>query len=93
MERQDMTGRFAFSKAGHDKDTLYVIVKEDGDFLFLADGKGKTLENPKKKRKKHVQPMNDSVDEEILSKLRTGAKLEPEKIKYALRKKRELLGK
>ena len=27
-------GEFAFSKSGHDKDNLYIIIKEDGE-LFI----------------------------------------------------------
>ena len=50
-----MTGFLASSKAGHDKDKIYVIVKEDTEYVWLADGKIKTLEKPKKKRKKHIQ--------------------------------------
>ena len=43
------------SLAGHDKDCVYVVVNEDDSCVYLADGKGKTLEKPKKKNKRHVQ--------------------------------------
>lgn len=52
-----MTGLLATSKAGHDKDSVYVIVKEDGDFVYIADGEGRTVEKPKRKNKKHIQPI------------------------------------
>ncbi|MDO4516846.1 MAG: KOW domain-containing RNA-binding protein [Bacillota bacterium] len=42
------------SAAGHDKGLLFLVVKEEGDFLWLADGKSRKLEAPKKKRRKHV---------------------------------------
>ena len=42
------------SAAGHDKGLLFLVVKEEGDFLWLADGKSRKLETPKKKRRKHV---------------------------------------
>jgi hypothetical protein len=45
----------ARSKAGHDKDEVYVVLSEEGDFLFLANGTTKTKAAPKKKRKKHIQ--------------------------------------
>ncbi len=51
-----MTGRLAFSKAGHDKGKLYVIVREEGDALWLADGRRRGLENPKRKNRRHIQP-------------------------------------
>lgn len=53
-----MTGKFAVSKAGHDKGQLYVIIKEEGDFVYLSDGRLKPIDNPKKKRLKHIQHIN-----------------------------------
>lgn len=50
-----MTGKLAVSLAGHDKNHIYVIVSEENEFVFLADGVFKTMENPKKKNKKHIQ--------------------------------------
>ncbi len=47
--------KFAVSKAGHDKDSIYVIIKEEADMVYLADGRHKPLEKPKKKNKKHIQ--------------------------------------
>lgn len=50
-----MNINLAISTAGHDKGSIYVIVKEEADMYYLADGKCKTLEKPKKKNKKHIQ--------------------------------------
>lgn len=50
-----MTGLLATSKAGHDKDSVYVIIKEEGEYVCLADGEGRTVEKPKRKNKKHIQ--------------------------------------
>ncbi len=41
--------KLAVSRAGHDKDSIYVIVKEEADWVYLADGTCKPLEKPKKK--------------------------------------------
>lgn len=67
-----MTGMFAVSKAGHDKGKLYIIIKEENEYVYLADGRQKPLEAPKKKKKKHIQiikrigkdgcPAADAVD-------------------------------
>lgn len=40
--------------AGHDRGDLFLVLREEGDFLWLVDGKRRTLETPKKKRRKHV---------------------------------------
>ena len=42
------------SAAGHDRGELFLVLREEGDFLWLVDGKGRKLETPKKKRRKHV---------------------------------------
>ena len=47
--------KLAVSRAGHDKDSIYVIVKEEADWVYLADGTCKPLEKPKKKNRKHIQ--------------------------------------
>ena len=54
MERFEI-GMLAVSRAGHDKDCLYVISAIDGEYVYLTDGKVKPLERPKKKKKKHIQ--------------------------------------
>ena len=43
------------SLAGHDKDKLYVVLKQEGSYAILADGKTKTLKDPKKKNHKHLK--------------------------------------
>ena len=47
-------GDIVRSTAGHDKGELFLIVREEGDFVWLTDGKRRRLETPKKKRRKHV---------------------------------------
>jgi hypothetical protein len=48
-------GMLAKAKAGHDKNKIFVILKEDAKYVYLVDGKRRTLDNPKKKNKKHIQ--------------------------------------
>lgn len=49
------TGMLARSKMGHDKGHVYIIMKEEDAYVYLVDGVLKTISNPKKKKKKHVQ--------------------------------------
>lgn len=79
-----MIGQFVTSKAGHDKDTLYVIVAEEGDFVFLCDGRLKRKDAPKRKRRKHIQPISCSVSKELAEAIRCG-KATDEQIKYAVK--------
>lgn len=50
------------SLAGHDKDKLYVVLKQEGSHAILADGKTKTLKDPKKKNLKHLKDTGMYVD-------------------------------
>lgn len=79
-----MIGKFATSKAGHDKTKLYVIMNEDSEYVYLVDGDLKPLDKPKKKRKKHIQIIN-RVDEIIQNKLETGQIIYNEDIKRAIK--------
>lgn len=82
-----MIGMFAFSLAGHDKGQLYIIIREEGEYVYVADGRLKSIENPKRKNKKHIQIMKKDVDAEILSKLQTKQLLYNEEIKRAIKVK------
>ncbi len=52
---ENIVGMLATSMAGHDKDSVYVIIREDGEYIYVADGKSRTVERPKRKNRKHVQ--------------------------------------
>lgn len=80
-----MIGQLATSKAGHDKNTLYVIIAEEDDFAYLCDGRLKPPDRPKKKRLKHIQKINSFVDEKLIYKLQSGEKVYAEEIRYALK--------
>ena len=47
-------GSVVRSAAGHDRGELFLILREEGDFVWLTDGKRRKIETPKKKRRKHV---------------------------------------
>ena len=42
------------SDAGRDKGKLFVVLAVEGEFLLLADGKTRKVENPKRKKRRHV---------------------------------------
>lgn len=48
-------GMLAKSKVGHDKGHLYVIYNVDETYVYLVDGEIRTINKPKKKKRKHVQ--------------------------------------
>ena len=65
-----MIGELAISKAGHDKDRLYMIVGEEEDCVYLCDGRLRGVEHPKKKKKKHIQIIHSSAQDTLLQSIR-----------------------
>ena len=57
-----MIGRIVCSKAGRDKYYFMVVVKSEGNFVFVCDGKERPLERPKRKNKKHLQFTNTVLE-------------------------------
>lgn len=51
-------GMLAKSKAGRDKDCIYVIISVNDEYVYLADGGHRTVCQAKKKNCKHVQPIS-----------------------------------
>lgn len=48
-------GMLAKSKAGHDKGKNYIIYEVDEAYVYLVDGIIRKIENPKRKKRKHMQ--------------------------------------
>ena len=62
------------STAGNDKGELFYVIDEDEVFLMLANGKDRTLDKPKRKKRKHIQKVLRS-ETRVAEKLRNGDKV------------------
>lgn len=62
------------SLAGRDKGQFFFVVDTNGDFVLIADGKGRKLETPKRKKRKHIQKVLQA-DSRVAEKIRTGDKV------------------
>ena len=80
-----LTGYFACSRAGHDNGKVYIIMKEEAEYVYLSDGDCKTSAKPKKKNKKHIQIIKKDADEILRQRLLNGEQLKEEEIKHAVR--------
>ena len=60
-----MNLRLAKSLCGHDKNEIYVVYREENDFVYLINGKTKTIEKPKRKNQRHIQIIKN-LPEEII---------------------------
>ena len=43
-----MVGKLAVSLAGHDKGSIFLVIREDGDVIWLADGISRLYQSPKR---------------------------------------------
>ena len=81
-----MLGEFATSKAGHDKDRLYMIVGEEGECVYLCDGRLRGVEHPKKKKKKHIQIIHSSAQDTLIQIIKQNLPGERDEIDRQIRK-------
>lgn len=77
-------GSLVRSLAGHDKDSLFIIIKQDADYVYLADGKTRGLGKQKRKKKKHMQEVQ-CKNEALQKKLMSGEHVTDEEIKYFIK--------
>jgi len=84
MSERCQFAQFASSKAGHDKNQLYIILDASDDYVYVVDGRLKTLEKPKRKNVKHVQIINH-IDMELVRKRKNNEIISNEDIKKAIK--------
>ena len=62
------------STAGHDKGSLFYVIATDEGFLYLANGKDRSLDKPKLKKRKHVKKVL-RAETRVAARLRPGDKV------------------
>ena len=77
-------GQIVFSRAGRDKGRYFIIIdKSDEDYVLISDGDLRRLENPKKKKIKHLIFTNKQVEDLFNKKTKlTNADLKKALIEY-----------
>lgn len=86
MKQQIRVGSIVRSIAGRDVGKIYLVKKIiDKNFIELVDGRSKTLQNPKRKRIKHIENTL-LINEAIGSKIIDGYKVFDSEIYSALNK-------
>lgn len=66
-----MIGHIVYSKCGHDKGKIFVVIDENDLYLYLVDGIKRLFKNPKRKKIKHVQVTNCICDD-VIKKISKG---------------------
>ena len=62
------------SLAGRDKGKLFYVIETEENYVLIADGKGRKLENPKRKKLKHVRRVS-RTETRVALKIRNGEKV------------------
>ncbi|MDK2867063.1 MAG: hypothetical protein PWP38_1378 [Clostridiales bacterium] len=79
-------GQFVKSKAGRDKDRLFLVIAHvDAQYVLVADGDLRKVETPKRKKVKHLIKINQ-VSEEIREKILTEKKVSNALVRKTLEK-------
>ena len=62
------------SKAGRDAGELFYVIGTDDAYLMLVNGKGRTIDKPKRKKRKHARKVLRS-ETRVAAKLKAGDKV------------------
>lgn len=62
------------SLAGRDRGQYFIVTDVDDAYIYVADGKGRKLEQPKRKSRKHIQFVLQN-DSRVAEKIRNGDKV------------------
>ena len=77
------TADVVVSLNGRDEGKLFMVVGSEDGYLLLADGKGRKIEKPKRKKNKHLK-LEERADNPIAAKLIAGEKVTNNEIRRAL---------
>ncbi len=61
-----VVGQLVTSLAGRDKTILFAVLKVEGEYIYLADGRNRKTETPKKKKTMHIAKTRFVMEKEIL---------------------------
>ena len=62
------------SLAGRDKGKFFYVIDVEENYVLIADGKGRKLENPKRKKLKHVRRVT-RTETRVAIKIQNGDKV------------------
>ena len=54
-------GSIVKAKAGRDKDRFFVVLRLEGNYAYIADGKRRKVQAPKRKNLRHLAPTNEVI--------------------------------
>ena len=80
-----VAGSLVLATAGRDKGKIFLILQTDGVYCFIANGRERKAETPKKKKLKHTRLLGPA-SEEIMDKISNGISLTNAEIRRSIRR-------
>ncbi|MDY5626391.1 MAG: KOW domain-containing RNA-binding protein [Clostridia bacterium] len=77
-------GGFVYAVAGRDSGKCFIILSVEDNYAYIADGKGRKVGAPKKKKLKHLC-LTSSVDPFLANKLFEVGKVTNKEVRHAIR--------
>lgn len=77
-------GGFVYAVAGRDSGKCFIILSVKDGFAYIADGKGRKVGAPKKKKLKHLR-LTSAVDKFIAEKLESLGKVTNKEVRHAIK--------
>ena len=71
------------SVAGRDRGGYFFVLAAEGDYLLLADGKRRRVEQPKRKKRKHVR-LADALGGAVGEKIRSSEQITNSELRKAI---------
>lgn len=84
MNNMYSLGQIVFSKCGRDKGKPFIIISIEDEYVYLVDGNLRKVDNPKLKKKKHIQTTS-VVNEWIRRKMIEESRLTNNDVRRALK--------
>lgn len=73
MNNKYSLGQIVFSKCGRDQGKPFIVVSIEEEYVYLVDGNLRKVDNPKLKKKKHIQStltINEWIKQKIIEENR-----------------------
>lgn len=78
-------GQIVQATAGREKGELFLVIGQEGELLLLADGKGRTMAAPKRKKPRHTARLDQGdFRHPAVEKLQQGQTVSDRELRRAL---------
>ena len=85
MEKFLSPGDLVESKVGRDVGKVYVVIKTDCEYAYIANGKERKIQNPKKKKIKHLKLVLVAGLNELAMKIKGGNPVANQRVYKAIK--------